>query len=72
MRERKRREIKGYLGKNVYCHLFRHGFARNLIKKGVDLNTVSKFLGHSSVLTTAIYVDSDDEMKKEIYKKMIG
>jgi len=66
------KKIKQYLGKNVYCHLFRHGFARNLIKKGVDLNTVSKFLGHSSVTTTAIYVDPDDEMKKELYKKYIG
>ena len=66
------KKVTQYLGKNVYCHLFRHGFARNLIKKGVDLNTVSKFLGHSSVTTTAIYVDPDDEMKKELYKKYIG
>ena len=63
--------LKKCLGKNVYCHLFRHGNARNLILKGVPVNIVSKLLGHSSLTTTLIYIDPDQEMIKNIYKDKI-
>jgi integrase/recombinase XerD len=33
----------------------RHTFATRQIRKGVDLYTLSKLLGHSSVSTTQIY-----------------
>lgn len=38
---------------NFSCHNLRHSRATNLIDEGVPLNSVSEFLGHSSVLTTA-------------------
>lgn len=38
---------------NFSCHNLRHSRATNLIEEGVSLNSVSEFLGHSSVLTTA-------------------
>lgn len=65
--------LEKYLGKKVYSHLFRHSFARNLIyNKGVDINTVSKLLGHSSLTTTMIYVNPDEKTIKENYKKLVG
>lgn len=65
--------LKKYLGKNVYSHLFRHSFARNLIfNKGVDPNTVSKLLGHSSLITTMIYINPDEKTIKDNYKKLVG
>lgn len=39
----------------VYHHLLRHGFATTALEDGVDLLTVSKTLGHSTVKTTEIY-----------------
>jgi integrase/recombinase XerC len=62
-----------FLGRNVYLHLMRHSFARNLIyNKGVDINTVSKLLGHSSLNTTMIYVNPDEKTIKNNYKKLVG
>jgi integrase/recombinase XerC len=67
------RLLKKYLGKNVYCHLLRHSFARNLIyNRGVDINTVSKLLGHSNLTTTMIYVNPDEKALKDNYKKLVG
>jgi site-specific recombinase XerD len=65
--------LKKYLGKNIYSHLIRHSFARNLIyNKGVDINTVSKLLGHASLTTTMIYINPDEKTIKENYKKLVG
>lgn len=62
-----------YLNKNVYAHLLRHSFAKNLLyNKGVDINTVSKLLGHSSLTTTMIYVNPDLKTIKDTYKKHVG
>lgn len=36
-------------------HKLRHTFASQLVQNGVDLYTVSKLLGHSSIQTTEIY-----------------
>jgi integrase/recombinase XerD len=37
------------LGFKIHPHLFRHTFCTRLLKKGVDLTTVSKLAGHSTV-----------------------
>ena len=65
--------ISKHLNKKVYPHLFRHSFARNLIyNKGVDINTVSKLLGHSSLTTTMIYINPDEKTIRNNYKKLVG
>ena len=46
-------KISNELGFKLYPHIFRHSFATRLLKKGVELTTVSKICGHSSVQTTA-------------------
>ena len=46
----------------LHFHSLRHGFASNLILKGVSIYEVSKLLGHADIKTTQIYAHlrSDD------------
>lgn len=48
------REVKK-CGLSGNCHTLRHTYASHLVQNGVDLYTVSKLLGHSSIKTTEIY-----------------
>lgn len=48
-------KISKELGFKLHPHLFRHTFCTRLLKKGVDLTTVSKLAGHSTVNMTAKY-----------------
>jgi site-specific recombinase XerD len=45
------------LEKRVHPHGLRHCFAAELMAEGVPINVISKALGHSSVSTTAQYLD---------------
>lgn len=47
--------------KKVTCHTLRRSFATNLLRKGVDIFTISKLLGHASVKTTMIYLQLNPE-----------
>jgi len=42
--------------KEFTCHSLRHGFAINLVNKGIDIEIVRRLLGHSSIKTTQIYL----------------
>lgn len=44
--------------KRKSCHTFRHYYAQKLLMNSVDLYTISRLLGHSSVRTTQIYLNS--------------
>ena len=48
------REVKA-CGLTGNVHKLRHTYASHLVQNGVDLYTVSKLLGHSSIKTTEIY-----------------
>jgi ribonucleoside-triphosphate reductase len=59
--------------RNNSIFLTGNSFARNLIyNKGVDINTVSKLLGHSSLATTMIYINPDEKTIRNNYKKLVG
>jgi len=53
--------------KRVYPHLFRHSLATNLIKRGANILTVQKQLGHEKLETTQIYIRSFPERIQDEY-----
>ena len=55
----KRAEELGALspGKRVGTHTLRHSYARHLLMNGIPINYLSRWLGHSSIQTTLIYLE---------------
>ena len=47
---------KAGINKRVYTHLIRHCSASHLLDGGLDINMIQRWLGHSSVKTTSIYL----------------
>ncbi len=52
-------------GKRLHPHSMRHSTAIHLLKAGVDLVTISHWLGHASINTTNRYATIDLQMKRE-------
>jgi integrase/recombinase XerD len=48
----------------------RHGFGVTAVSKGIALNMVQKWLGHSQLTTTAIYADAVGEEEQSIASRM--
>ena len=48
----------------------RHGFAIACLDKGVPLNMLQKWMGHSSITTTAIYANATGEEERSIAQRL--
>lgn len=54
--------------KNVHPHMFRNNFAKRFLKSGGDIYTLSRILGHSSVvITEKAYLDINEDDLMEMY-----
>lgn len=52
--------------KRVSAHIWRHTFSKSFLLNGGDLFTLQKILGHSSIETTRVYVNlNDNEVKAQ-------
>jgi len=57
-------------GKRIHPHSMRHSTAIHLLKSGVDLVTISHWLGHASINTTNRYAAIDLETKRSAISKV--
>ena len=57
------------VSKRVHPHTYRHSAAVHLLRAGVDLVTISHWLGHASIETTNRYAAVDLETKREALKR---
>jgi len=55
--------------KRLHPHSIRHSTAVHLLKAGVDMVTISQWLGHASLNTTNKYATVDLEMKRQALQK---
>jgi integrase/recombinase XerD len=66
---RARQEAPSLEGKRLHPHSMRHSTAVHLLKAGVDLSTISHWLGHASLDTTNRYATVDLDMKRNAIAK---
>lgn len=63
---------RGKIQKRVYPHLLRHSVATTLLERGMPIDQIQKFLGHSKLETTQVYAELSTEMIKESYRKALA
>ena len=59
----------GFDNRIYSTHKLRHTAATLMYKEGVDIRTLQRILGHSSVSTTQIYTHVDDQLAREAVRK---
>ncbi|URM33402.1 tyrosine-type recombinase/integrase [Cytobacillus firmus] len=64
-------KISNEIGIKLHPHLFRHTFATRLLRKGVDLTTVSKLTGHSTInMTAKFFIQTTRQEKQNAVDKL--
>ncbi|HSX77247.1 MAG TPA: tyrosine-type recombinase/integrase [Candidatus Saccharimonadia bacterium] len=58
--------------KRVYPHLLRHSVATTLLERGMPIEQIQKFLGHSKLETTQLYAESSTQMMRESYQRALS
>ena len=62
-------------GKQVSTHTLRHSYATHLLEAGVSLKVIQKYMGHSSLQSTMIYLhltETAEANSREVIDKLFG
>ncbi len=59
--------LQSGLAVTVTPHIIRHTIATHWLEKGMDLKTIQKLLGHSSLATTTLYTQVSMRLKRQVY-----
>jgi integrase/recombinase XerD len=55
------------IDRNIHPHAFRHSFAINSVRHGVDIRRLQQVLGHTNINTTAVYLKFNDQDLQDVY-----
>jgi integrase/recombinase XerD len=55
------------IDRDIHPHTFRHSFAINSVRHGVDIRRLQQVLGHSNINTTTIYLKFNDHDLQDVY-----
>jgi integrase/recombinase XerD len=58
--------------KHVYPHLLRHSVATTLLERGMPIEQMQKFLGHSKLETTQLSAESSTQMMRESSQRALS
>jgi len=58
------------IGADIHPDAFRHSYAINIVRNGVDLRRLQQLLGHSNIQTTTVYLQFRDQDLREVYNKV--
>lgn len=67
-------KINQVLGLKIKLHPYsmRHGFAHDMITKGLDLNSLKVMMGHSSINTTLGYLNVSEKEAQDKVRKLLN
>lgn len=57
-------------GVKIHPHTLRHSFAVHMVRSGTDLRRLQLILGHTSLSTTQVYLQFNDDDLREAYEKV--
>ncbi len=61
---------KAGLNPRFVFHSLRHSFATNCLQRGMPINQVQLFMGHSSIGTTSVYLRANPEEALAKYEEI--
>jgi site-specific recombinase XerD len=60
----------GIIKRRVSVHTLRHSYATHLLDAGVNIRTIQRYLGHSQLMTTMVYLHLSQKGQEDAYQRI--